>query len=314
MYELNKNLKKTIILNIIILFFLLSFFKIVLANTTISYNEKFLSYLSRYNQYFLWDLENKKLVKSSNLPKEIKSIFYIDNDKLALLSDNSISIANNVILNLQKEYIINYQPLFLYTLNSTENYYKFLLLTDKTINICEIKNDKLKYLKKDTILKPSDLKYISNNEFLISANRFVYLYSLSNFLWFNFISKKKFLDFDRLISSIDIDSKRNKFLVLTTDGILNLYTINFQNLKTIQLTKDDKLALYALNNTDIIVSDGTSNIRVYGISGSLKNTLNLPGNVINIEKTKDNLIIIYGDPENPKLKILDKEYNTITDI
>jgi len=306
--------KKNIKYHIIFLIFSLIVFKIVLANTTISYNEKFLSYLSRYNQYFLWDLENKKLIKTSNLPEKIKSVFYIDNDNLALLSDNSILIANNVILNPQQEYNINYNPLFLYTLNPTENYYKFLLLTDKTINICEIKNDKLKYLKKDTILKPTDLKYISNNEFLVSANRFVYLYSLSSFLWFNFISKKKMLDFDKFVISIDIDTKKNKFLVLTADGILNLYTINFQNLKTIQLTKDEKLALYALNNSDIIVSDKTSSIRVYAISGSLKNTLNLPGDVISIEKTTDKLIIIYGDPEKPKLKIIDKEYNTIADI
>ncbi|MGC8733948.1 MAG: hypothetical protein ACP5RD_02765 [bacterium] len=297
---------------LIIIIILLTFLKPIFSNTTISYDEKFLSYLSEYNKYFLWDLENKKLVKSSTLNS--KYIFYLTNDTLALLSDNSISIANNLILKPESEYNVNYQPLFVYSLNATENYYKFLLLTEKTINLCEIKNNKLIYLKKDTILKPSNLVSVSNNSFLISANRFVYLYNVSNFLWFNFITKKKMLDFDKLVSYIDIDNKKNKFLVLTADGKLNLYTINFQNLKEIQLNKEDRIALYALNNSDIVVSDKGNNIRIYSLGGNLKNTINLPDKIIDIKKTTKELIIIYGDPNNPKLKLIDQDYNTITDI
>ncbi|MGB9637812.1 MAG: hypothetical protein ACPL1F_00735, partial [bacterium] len=154
----------------------------------------------------------------------------------------------------------------------------------------------------------------SNNSFLISANRFVYLYNVSNFLWFNFITKKKMLDFDKLVSYIDIDNKKNKFLVLTADGKLNLYTINFQNLKEIQLNKEDRIALYALNNSDIVVSDKGNNIRIYSLGGNLKNTINLPDKIIDIKKTTKELIIIYGDPNNPKLKLIDQDYNTITDI
>jgi WD40 repeat protein len=302
----------------IIIFLLLINFSLlinpVLSNTTISYNQKFLSYLSPYGKYFLWDLENKKLIKTKDISFSIKRIFYIDNDNLALLSDNSISIANSTILRPEKQFNINYEPLFLYSLNAFENYYKFLLLTDKTINICEIKNDKLIYLKKDTILKPSNLVYISKNSFLISANRFVYLYNISNFLWFNFINKKKMLNFDRIANYIDVDNKKNKFLVLTRDGKLNLYTIGFQNLKEIQLNPEDKIALYALNNSDIIITDKSTNIRIYTISGNLKNTLNFPNQIIDIIKTDNYLVIIYGDSENPTLRLIDKEYNTITEI
>jgi hypothetical protein len=190
----------------------------------------------------------------------------------------------------------------------------FYYLTDKTINICEIKNDKLIYLKKDTILKPSNVVYLSNNSFLISANRFIYLYNISNFLWFNFINKKKMLDFDRIVNYIDVDNKKNKFLVLTRDGKLNLYTIGFQNLKEIQLNPEDKIALYALNNSDIIITDKSTNIRIYTISGNLKNTLNFPNQIIDIIKTDNYLVIIYGDVEKPILRLLDKEYNTITEV
>jgi len=315
-YKTKTNLKLAKIF--IIIFLLLMNFSLlinpVLSNTTISYNQKFLSYLSPYGKYFLWDLENKKLIKTKDIPFSIKSIFYIDNDNLALLSDNSISIANNITLSSQKQFNINYEPLFLYSLNAFENYYKFLLLTDKTINICEIKNDKLIYLKKDTILKPSNLVYLSNNSFLISANRFVYLYNISNFLWFNFINKKKILNFDRIANYIDVDNKKNKFLVLTRDGKLNLYTIGFQNLKEIQLNPEDKIALYALNNSDIIITDKSNNIRIYTISGNLKNTLNFPNQIIDIVKTDNYLVIIYGDVEKPILRLLDKGYNTITEI
>lgn len=301
-------IKKTLIIIII----LLTFLKPTFSNTTLSYDEKFLSYLSEYNQYFLWNLETQKLVKTTNLNS--KYIFYITNDLLAMLSDNSISIANNLILKPESEYNVNYQPLFLYSLNATENYYKFLLLTEKTINLCEIKNNKLRYLKKDTILKPSNLIAVSNNALLISANRFVYLYTISNFLWFNFINKKKMLNFDKIVNHIDIDNKKNKFLVLTGDGKLNLYTINFQNLKEIQLNKENKIALYALNNSDILVSDKSNSIMIYSLSGNLKNTINLPDKVIDIKKTSKELIIIYGAPNNPKLKLIDKDYNTITNI
>jgi hypothetical protein len=315
-YKTKTNLKLAKIF--IIIFLLLINFSLlinpVLSNTTISYNQKFLSYLSPYGKYFLWDLENKKLIKTKDIPFSIKSIFYIDNDNLALLSDNSISIANNIILRLDKQFNINYEPLFLYSLNALENYYKFLLLTNKTINICEIKNDKLIYLKKDTILKPSNLVYLSNNSFLISANRFVYLYNISNFLWFNFINKKKMLNFDRIVNYIDVDNKKNKFLVLTSDGKLNLYTLSFQNLKEIQLNPEDKIALYALNNSDIIITDKSTNIRIYSIGGNLKNTLNFPNQIIDIIKTDNYLVIIYGDLEKPILRLIDKEYNTITEI
>jgi hypothetical protein len=315
-YKTKTNLKLAKIF--IIIFLLLINFSLlinpVLSNTTISYNQKFLSYLSPYGKYFLWDLENKKLIKTKDIPFLIKKIFYIDNDNLALLSDNSISIANNIILRLDKQFNINYEPIFLYSLNALENYYKFLLLTNKTINICEIKNDKLNYLKKDTILKPSNLVYLSNNSFLISSNRFVYLYSISNFLWFNSINKKKMLNFDRIVNYIDVDNKKNKFLVLTSDGKLNLYTLSFQNLKEIQLNPEDKIALYALNNSDIIITDKSTNIRIYSIGGNLKNNLNLPNQVIDITKTYNYLVIIYGDSENPTLRLIDKEYNTITEI
>jgi len=312
-YKTKTNLKLAKIFKIFIGIFLFLIIP-VLSNTTVSYNQKFLSYLSPYGKYFLWDLENKKLVKTINLPYSINRIFYIDNDNLALLSGNSIFIAKNIILKPEKEFNINYQPLFLYSLNALENYYKFLLLTDKSINICEIKNNKLIYLKKDTILKPSNLVYLSNNSFLISANRFVYLYNISNFLWFSFINKKKMIDFDRIVNYIDADNKKNKFLVLTSDGKLNLYTIGFQNLKEIKVNPEDKIALYAPNNLDVIITDKNNNIRIYAISGNLKNTLNLPNQVIDIVKTDNYLVIIYGDSENPTLRLIDKEYNTITEI
>jgi hypothetical protein len=47
----------------------------VLSNTIISYNQKFLSYLSPYGKYFLWDLENKKLIKIKDIPFSIKKHF-----------------------------------------------------------------------------------------------------------------------------------------------------------------------------------------------------------------------------------------------
>jgi hypothetical protein len=129
-YKTKTNLKLAKIF--IIIFLLLINFSLlinpVLSNTTISYNQKFLSYLSPYGKYFLWDLENKKLIKTKDISFSIKRIFYIDNDNLALLSDNSISIANNTILRPEKQFNINYEPLFLYSLNAFENYYKFLLL------------------------------------------------------------------------------------------------------------------------------------------------------------------------------------------
>jgi hypothetical protein len=122
------------------------------------------------------------------------------------------------------------------------------------------------------------------------------------------------LNFDRIANYIDVDNKKNKFLVLTRDGKLNLYTIGFQNLKEIQLNPEDKIALYALNNSDIIITDKSTNIRIYSIGGTLKNTLNFPNQIIDIIKTDNYLVIIYGDSENPTLRLIDKEYNTITEI
>ena len=318
-----KNIKNSFLnkikkISLIFIFFLfyLNFYlsSLSFANSVISYDEKYLSYLSGYSRYFLWDLENNKLILTKNVSNSINRIFYVDNENLALFSNSSLSISNNKVVKILNEYNLNSTPLFLYSLISLENYYRFLLLTDKTMNLCEIRDEKFRILSKQIILKPSNILSIGDNSFIVSANRFVYLYKIWSFLGFNFISKKKTLIFDRLVTFVDVDNKKNKLLVLTSDGKLNLYTINFQNLKTIDLNPSDQICLYALNNSDIIVSDKTEVVRIYSFSGSLKNTLNLPDKVMDILKTTDKIIIIYGNPDFPKLRIIDKEYNTIADI
>ncbi|MCX7759253.1 MAG: hypothetical protein N2169_06575 [bacterium] len=284
----------------------------LVVSLSISPNEKYACFLYNYNKYYLFNLEEQKLIKKYEFQEYYDNAFFISSDKIALSKENRIHIMDCILLKKETEFSFNQKikDIKVFKENEAETY--FLIFTDYSIRYFKYEKNtrKITLLNQKGLVKFFDV-VIKNDQVYVANNVFISIFTYSKFLWMRW-SNQKNIKFNEAVYSLDVGS--NKFVVLHYISMnkrkVGIYTLNGSAVKIIDLEGNYNQIWFDFNEKELILFDQSNSIKTLSQDGTVKESSIFGGRIIDMQKYPDGFVLTFEEVDKPSFVVLGKNFNS----
>ncbi|MCS7243795.1 MAG: hypothetical protein RMJ36_03555 [Candidatus Calescibacterium sp.] len=279
---------------------------------SISPNEKYACFLYLYNKYYLFNLEDQKLVKEHEFQEHYDNVFFISSEKIALSKENRIHIMDSILLKKEAEFSFNQKIKDIKVVKENEAETYFLIFTDYSIRYFKYEKNtqKITLLNQKNLVKFFDV-VIKNNQVYVANNVFISIFTQSEFLWMRWLNQKN-IKFNEAVYSIDVGS--NKFVVLHYISMgkrkVGIYTLDGFALKIIDLEGNYTKIWFDFNQKEFILFDESNSIKSLSQDGTVKESSIFGGRIMGMQKYSEGFILVFEEADKPSFAVLDKNFNS----
>ncbi|MEN3014976.1 MAG: hypothetical protein ABDH21_02820 [bacterium] len=275
-------------------------------------NNNLFCFLKNYNNLYLFDLKQQKLIKKQELNDYYESVFFISKDKLVFQKQDRIAIIDVNSINKEAEFGFKEQIKNIKVLSENDRETNFIVFTRYSLKLFNYRKDNksIKLVLQTELSRFFDF-VVKNNQIYVANNLFISIFKISNFFGFRFISRKN-IKMDHTIYSLDISS--NKYVILhylsSIKRRLSFYTLSGLEMKRIELEGNYHKIWFDFEEKEIVLYDKSNIIRLAKIDGSVRESNVFENEVVYMDKFSDGFILVLNDKE-PQFIVLSKNFNTL---
>jgi len=265
----------------------------------------------QYNQYYLFNIEQNKLITSQKLNQVFDNCFPLPNSKIALTQDNKIIISDNIIIKPEAEITLEEPVKEIIPISQNQEKIYLVAITKYSIKYLEYTQNKLKIITQKPLISYNDYKKY-DNKIVIANNRTISIFTISNLLWITNLNEKR-INFKDVIYSMDLGNSKYVTLryISPSKRIVTFYTKNNLEIKSIELQGNYRKIFLDFEEKEAILFDQSNSLKILSPNGELRESNQLPFTIIDIQKYNDGFVIITQNDEKIEFSTLPKNFNKI---
>ncbi|MFN4220534.1 MAG: hypothetical protein ACK4GJ_06435 [bacterium] len=290
-----------LIISLLLCFFILN----IAEGLSISSDNKLACQLFSGNKYYLIDLKEKRILKSTQLDDHYDKVFFISSDKIILQKVPDLYILNAFWLTKERKFVFSEEIKKILPIKENISEIHFIVFTNYYMSYFVYNRNKktIKLLKRKSLIKFNDA--IAKDNLLFVANDTnISIFKLNIFL--GLLSSKNINTKDVVYS---LDTGKNKYLVLhyisKEQRKVSWYTKEGMRIKDINLEGRYYKIFFSFDEKSAVLFDQTNSLKILSFNGEIKESNIFRKKILEIEKLQDGWILF---AEDGGIAILDKEF------